>query len=271
VDKWILSLAATRASRSVSPENDVAKMIQGTCGPTYSALCRKYSQHFASLKTSQLTLPWDMPTLKEISKEKATALRAESLARRKWAETIGGSDFSFWPTACAREDGRSMDAHMAMKKRMGSKACTSLNVLAKNWPTASATDWKGSSEIGQRRGQLSEAAEQNWQTPRANENGDWQSSRGSVMQTLTVQGRSFHRDLATETDGQASSQQTRRLNPLFVEWLMGWPLGWTDFTVSVTESFHLWRQRHSCALQQNLELELKRVSQYDSGTDKMKL
>ena len=21
----------------------------------------------------------------------------------------------------------------------------------------------------------------------------------------------------------------RRLNPLFVEWLMGWPLGWTDF------------------------------------------
>lgn len=33
------------------------------------------------------------------------------------------------------------------------------------WPTACANDWKGSSEIGQRRGQLSEAAEKLWLTP----------------------------------------------------------------------------------------------------------
>jgi hypothetical protein len=32
----------------------------------------------------------------------------------------------------------------------------------------------------------------------------------------------------TEMDGLPSSPQPRDLNPLFVEWLMGWPEGWTD-------------------------------------------
>lgn len=33
--------------------------------------------------------------------------------------------------------------------------------------------------------------------------------------------------LATSTDGETSSPERRSLNPLFVEWLMGWPPGWT--------------------------------------------
>jgi hypothetical protein len=38
------------------------------------------------------------------------------------------------------------------------------------------------------------------------------------------------------------------LNPLFVEWLMGWPLGWTDCTRSATASYRWWWQSHSSAL-----------------------
>src|SRR6185437_3380729 len=57
------------------------------------------------------------------------------------------------------------------------------------WPTPAATDWKGSSKMGQRRGQLSEAA---------------------------------------ALGGQ--------LNPTWVEWLMGFPLGWTDLEPSETPS-----------------------------------
>ena len=37
------------------------------------------------------------------------------------------------------------------------------------------------------------------------------------------------------TDGPKSSPPARSLNPLFVEWLMGWPLGWTACAVSETE------------------------------------
>jgi hypothetical protein len=32
--------------------------------------------------------------------------------------------------------------------------------------------------------------------------------------------------------------QPRHLNPMWVEWLMGWPLGWTDLNVLETDKFH---------------------------------
>ena len=35
------------------------------------------------------------------------------------------------------------------------------------------------------------------------------------------------------------------LNPVWVEWLMGWPLGWTDLKHSATARFRSWRRQHS--------------------------
>lgn len=82
------------------------------------------------------------------------------------------------------------------------------------WPTAAASDFKGSSKIGQRRGQLSEA--------------------------ILRHGRHVQ---ATSKDGGESSKRTPsslRLNPAFVEWLMGWPPGWSlpgaDFASGKTSS-----------------------------------
>jgi len=34
------------------------------------------------------------------------------------------------------------------------------------------------------------------------------------------------------------------LNPTWVEWLMGWPLGWTDLKPLETDKFRLWQQQH---------------------------
>jgi len=54
--------------------------------------------------------------------------------------------------------------------------------------------------------------------------------------------------------GGISSTDRRSLNPLFVEWLMGWPpgwtlLAWTDFACSATE-LSLWKRRMRSALSQ---------------------
>lgn len=56
----------------------------------------------------------------------------------------------------------------------------------------------------------------------------------------------------TQTDGEKSSPERRSLNPLFVEWLMGWPpnwtlVAWTDFGCSAMELSH-WKQRMRSAL-----------------------
>ena len=35
-----------------------------------------------------------------------------------------------------------------------------------------------------------------------------------------------------------------QLNPTWVEWLMGWPLGWTDLRASAMDKFQQWRRSH---------------------------
>ena len=35
-----------------------------------------------------------------------------------------------------------------------------------------------------------------------------------------------------------------QLNPAWVEWLMGWPVGWTDLKPLETDRFQQWRQQH---------------------------
>jgi len=39
------------------------------------------------------------------------------------------------------------------------------------------------------------------------------------------------------------------MNPVFVEWIMGWPLGWTDLRPLETARFQEWRQQHSVSYQ----------------------
>ncbi len=45
----------------------------------------------------------------------------------------------------------------------------------------------------------------------------------------------------TIRSGNESSPSIQRLNPRFVEWVMGWPIGWTAFDSAVTGWF-LWLQ-----------------------------
>jgi hypothetical protein len=35
-----------------------------------------------------------------------------------------------------------------------------------------------------------------------------------------------------------------KLNPQWVEWLMGWPIGWTDCEPLATDKFQQWRLSH---------------------------
>ena len=44
-------------------------------------------------------------------------------------------------------------------------------------------------------------------------------------------------------NGGNTTPQTARLNPDWVEWLMGWPIGWTDLKPLATGKFRSWRQQ----------------------------
>lgn len=41
-----------------------------------------------------------------------------------------------------------------------------------------------------------------------------------------------------------------QLNPTWVEWLMGWPIGWTDLKPLETDKFRQWLRSHSESYQE---------------------
>ena len=103
-----------------------------------------------------------------------------------------------WPTPVAHDDGKTPEAHMAMKARMKGgprHTCTSLTVMVKGI------------EAGM------------WPTPTA------AASKGSCPKALTrANGRSRVND---RIDHAIMASDGGLLNPTWVEWLMGWPLGHT--------------------------------------------
>ena len=54
-----------------------------------------------------------------------------------------------------------------------------------------------------------------------------------------------HNTLASVQVKHHKGQRTAQLNPPWVEWLMGWPIGWTDLKPLVTDKFRSVQQWHS--------------------------
>ena len=133
----------------------------------------------------------------------------------------GWEEFSeTWPTSGTMRSGmcyrRQMSAHRTSEKGSSS------------WPTPTARDWKQPGKNGRwRDGKLQldtlDRAVQQWPTPSVRDHkGGYIGGRirdGKISRdTLDVAVQ--HTDNKEKTGGQ--------LNPTWVEWLMGFPSGWTD-------------------------------------------
>ena len=96
-----------------------------------------------------------------------------------------------------------------------------------------------------------------WMTPRVERGGYTRDKGNPEKQRETLEGQvaglTYSRHIpATEPDGSPPLKERRSLNPLFVEWLMGWPPGWTllvwtDLGCSETALF-LYKQHMRSAL-----------------------
>lgn len=138
------------------------------------------------------------------------------------------------------------------------------------WATPTAMDSEqagGKVATGTTRGASLHRQMDAWATPRAEdaESAVMRHGRG-VADTLTAQtrlSRSFHPDPPTPISGGSSSASDRtsrqpsqskpKLNPQFVEWLMGLPIGWTNAsstasTASARAAMASWRFRQRSRL-----------------------
>ena len=91
------------------------------------------------------------------------------------------------------------------------------------------------SEIGF--GLLQKTQTRRWPTPVAS------MSKGSSPTALT---RKSGADRSNDRlDHAVMASDGGHLNPEWVEWLMGWPIGWTELKPLAMDKFHWWQRQHS--------------------------
>jgi len=136
----------------------------------------------------------------------------------------------------------------------GSVGMPPLPARAAQWPTPAAQNWKGSSEASITRADgksrmdiLHYRAEQGFirPVPAITPDGRQSCPHAPISRPLWASMIASHGRVVSRRILNARAR--RRLNPLFVGWLMGWPIGHALCACSATEFIH-WQQRMRGAL-----------------------
>lgn len=124
------------------------------------------------------------------------------------------------------------------RKGISPKAGDGLATYVRRWPTPCASDWRGPGKNGTGRDRLDYAVEKGftkthrYPTPRTR--GLCGGSGSYEMLERMVQ------DGSMTPEEKCGVGNGGRLNPNWVEWLMGWPIGWTELRPLETGKFRLW-------------------------------
>jgi len=219
-------LAGFRARTSAPPERAQESTVNApACGERWRELSVRYDRDSSSWRTHRSL--WDED------------LSACSLTLPKWGSMLDGvlseritlephtaaNDAGLWPTptVCGNYN----------RKGASAQSGDGLATAVKNWPTPTASLGTKGGRVTPRKsregGTLIEAVSQRtYATPTAR---DWRSGKASQA---TMERNS--RPLSEQVGGS--------LNPTWVEWLMGWPLGWTDLKPLETDRCRNAQRRH---------------------------
>lgn len=243
VAAWTSSLEATPASHSVPPANDLEKTTRDICGPSSQMELLICDPQSAFLKTLKDTFLWDSRKSYETFKDLAIAARSEYSARLKLARRISESGSSSWPTIRASEYkdvgpvGSKSHNHMLEKGYLcavvtagpADQGNRSLDGSRReSWPTPTAMEAEkaGNYAQGQMGKSLSAMANRKklmaWATPRSC------SAMAATITPETANDAKRFPNLETQVGKQQwATPRAGKLNPRWVETLMGLPVGWT--------------------------------------------
>jgi len=175
-------------------------------------------------------LHWSSVTLPKWGMTRSGALFQHPTAERP----INATAFGLWPT---------ITVHGNHNKPGSSKnAGWGLSSAAKQWPTPTATLGSKGGRITPRKGReggtlIEAVSARTWPTPVAS------ASKGSSQAALK---RKSGADRSkARLDHAVMASDGGQLNPEWVEWLMGWPIGWTELKPLETDRFREWQQQHS--------------------------
>ena len=208
--EWTSSLEATPVSHSAQQDNEKEKTTQDISGPGSQTEFGFSDQSSVCLKTSKGTFRWDSPQSLVTWKNLVTKRRGEYSVRLNAARPIKGSVSLSWPTVRASE-------HKDVGP-VGSKSHR--HMLGKHYLCAVVTQEEKFGPHAQGSLNTHGSREESWSTPTVTDaspmSPEMRPSRIATGRTTEYLARQ------SQWDGGRG-----KLNPRWVETLMGLPVGWT--------------------------------------------
>ena len=229
VESWIASLAASRARTSAQPEAASGLMeLAADYGESSRGSLAKFDQATHSWRTAQCSLFGGLDEFSQTWPRWGLMHSGVVYLRQAKVPRISETESGLWPTptVCGNHN----------RKGASKTSGDGLSTAVKRYlPTPQAFD---SVKSGMRQSTAAVIA-------RRKKGGC--SNLAEYVTTPTADDTG-HRKKPYAQGGQALSYQIGgELNPPWVEWLMGWPIGWTDLEPLATDRFQQWLDAHgSC-------------------------
>jgi hypothetical protein len=255
--------AVSRARTSVLPAKERASTASApACGEAWRASWAKFDPVSSSWKTAQPSLLGDSDECSVTWPRSGMTADGQCWELTKLAPPISATGSGLLPsipTPTAKDSANARNA--TANRRPGAKfnSGTTLCDFVTLWPTAKSSDhrigmperYKGEQSLNGRRSNLNDAAAR-WPTPDAHMGSGGRTSKtaptgkraSGTKQQITLNdavkwncatptARDWRSGKASEATHAKNSRPLSEqiggsLNPMWVEWLMGWPLGWTD-------------------------------------------
>jgi len=126
------------------------------------------------------------------------------------------------------------------RKGLSATSGDGLATAVKMWPTPdTCAGGTGPSQMKRNQPRLQDAVK--FATPCAR---DWKEQTLSMSLAKAHGNTEKSRQLPRQLSAECPELHGGQLNPTWVEWLMGWPLGWTDLKPLETDKFQAWRHSH---------------------------
>lgn len=276
----MLSPAGSPAKTSPAPER-----VQGLqereagCGAKCTELLARYARDTHLWKTPQCSLLEGLDEFSETWPKSGMMLRGCAYRQPIAAHRTSGKEFGFsqkmqWLTPTVEDAARKGSANAWEKyitQGFTPGARLRNQVAARVWigtPTASMT--KRSAAFAEGRLPTPQEFVRSFPTPCSNGKGGshaakkWEKilQNPNMFPTPTCHDAKLANPAPNKT-AQGSPCLTERileqdtsggqLNPTWVEWLMGWPIGWTDLELLETDRFQSWLRLHSSPCNESLK------------------
>jgi hypothetical protein len=210
------SVEATPVSLSVRQANGEVKKIRATCGRGLEKPLADYDPDTQSWRMfGDISLWGDCPLLASLPPSGMTR-NGVLFLQPAWEQITGETELLSWPTPTTQD-------HIERKstqQKPGSRHSVGSGDAVRMWPTPTAHP-NNSNKNGKFPNDTLRDAVSKYPTPLASGGGG--SGHWNKVEALFTNGHITYEEKMAMQAGNGG-----RLNPMWVEWLMGFPTAWTD-------------------------------------------